>query len=91
MREMEMVESTQRQRGRAWMERRARWFRKHPLCVKCNALGRVSAATQLDHITPLIDGGSDDDENLQGLCDDCHKAKTADEASRRAGGGGFRF
>ncbi len=39
---------------------------------------------ELDHIVPLIDGGSHDDENLQTLCTPCHAAKTAGEARVRA-------
>jgi 5-methylcytosine-specific restriction endonuclease McrA len=39
---------------------------------------------ELDHILPLIDGGSHALENLQTLCTPCHKAKTANEARERA-------
>jgi 5-methylcytosine-specific restriction endonuclease McrA len=39
---------------------------------------------ELDHIVPLIDGGSHDDENLQTLCTPCHTRKTAAEARVRA-------
>ncbi|HIG00963.1 MAG TPA: HNH endonuclease [Myxococcales bacterium] len=39
---------------------------------------------ELDHIIPLIDGGSHELENLQTLCKPCHKKKTAQEASQRA-------
>lgn len=39
---------------------------------------------ELDHIVPLVDGGSHDDSNLQTLCTPCHKAKTALEAAKRA-------
>jgi 5-methylcytosine-specific restriction endonuclease McrA len=38
----------------------------------------------VDHITPLWDGGANEDPNLQLLCDPCHKAKTAAEAALRA-------
>ena len=68
-----------RLRGRRLQQRRAMWFAMNPLCVKCDASGRVSAATELDHILPLCKGGADDETNLQGLCDDCHKAKTSDD------------
>lgn len=91
VRDLRMVDPTQRQRGRTWMDRRAAWFRKHPLCVMCESQGRVTAATQLDHVVPLWEGGSDDDTNFQSLCADCHKAKTAEEATRRTGGGGSKF
>jgi 5-methylcytosine-specific restriction endonuclease McrA len=39
---------------------------------------------ELDHITPLIDGGGHGDENLQTLCTPCHTEKTALEARQRA-------
>ena len=39
---------------------------------------------ELDHVTPLIDGGTHDFKNLQTLCTPCHKDKTAKEARNRA-------
>ena len=39
---------------------------------------------EVDHIVPLVDGGSHDMTNLQSLCTPCHKRKTAAEASARA-------
>lgn len=82
------VSETQRTRGRAWVERRARIMRRDcGLCQECRRRGRLTAAVACDHITPLWDGGTDDDDNLQALCKDCHDAKTAAEAARRAGGG----
>lgn len=79
-------DATPRQRGRAWMVIRARWLRAHPLCVSCEQTGRVAAATKLDHVTPLWQGGADDESNYQGLCEPCHKFKTAIEADARGRG-----
>ena len=39
---------------------------------------------ELDHVVPLIDGGSHELSNLQTLCTPCHKKKTAEEARCRA-------
>ena len=39
---------------------------------------------QCDHIVPLWDGGSNDMENLQALCANCHSEKTILEARERA-------
>ncbi len=39
---------------------------------------------ELDHVVPLIEGGSHDADNLQTLCVPCHRSKTADEARARA-------
>lgn len=68
-----------RLRGRAGVERRARWLRHHPLCVHCMKAGRVTEATEVDHIIALANGGKDNESNLQSLCAECHKAKTADD------------
>lgn len=74
-------------RGSGLQSRRARWFERWPLCVACEAAGRVQAATQLDHVVPLWAGGSDAEQNLQGLCHECHADKTRREAGDRHGGG----
>jgi len=54
-----------------------------PLCVKCQSKGRITAATEVDHIVPLHKGGTDDLDNLQSLCHDCHAEKTATEQGKR--------
>ncbi|MGE8515762.1 MAG: HNH endonuclease [Alcaligenes nematophilus] len=41
----------------------------------------------MDHIIPKSQGGTDDLENLQTICGDCHKAKTLKESSQRRVGG----
>lgn len=76
-------DATPRQRGRAWVERRARWLSEHPLCAHCMDAGMVSAAEEVDHVVPLWAGGADDESNYQSLCSPCHKVKTASEASAR--------
>lgn len=55
------------------------------LCVKCDEVGIVTAATTVDHIIPKVQGGTDDPENLQSLCDVCHKKKTALERLAKQG------
>lgn len=62
-------------------------FTRQPLCVECEKAGRVTLATQRDHIVPLTEGGEDTDENTQGLCRPCHDEKSLGErlrAQRRA-------
>lgn len=44
--------SAQRGYGYKWQQARAQFLREHPLCVMCQAVGRVEAATVVDHITP---------------------------------------
>lgn len=80
--------STQRLRGRAAVDRRARYLRLHPLCVRCEGQGLVAAAEHVDHAIPLWAGGADDYEvNGAGLCIPDHQAKSACEARMRAAGG----
>lgn len=55
---------------------RLRWhqLQAEPLCRFCSALGRVTAATVVDHKQPHK-GDEDlffDPENLQSLCKQCH-------------------
>ena len=39
----------------------------------------------VDHIKPKAKGGTDDEDNLEGLCADCHDAKTEREAKEGQG------
>ena len=81
--------TTQRMRGRAAVNRRARYLEQHPLCVECEKEGRVTAADVVDHRIPLWKGGADDESNFQSLCQTPHHdAKTAQEARERAALGG---
>lgn len=63
---------------------RARVLSDNPLCVHCKASDRLSLATEVDHIKPLHKGGTDDYDNLQGLCTACHEVKTAKDMGREA-------
>ena len=73
--------------GNSLIAIRRKHFAKQPLCVACKAAGFVRLATELDHITPLWAGGSESEANRQGLCKECHAAKSEREAKQRAGGG----
>ena len=67
-------------------EQRIRYLSQHPLCAECERQGRVTAATELDHVVALGQGGvanAYDDTGLQGLCHVCHCAKTARELGQR--------
>lgn len=63
--------------GASWRKKRAWFLLNNPLCVMC---GRPS--TDVDHIIPKAQGGTDDIENLQALCHECHSRKTAQEDGR---------
>lgn len=56
----------------------------------CLAAGRAALATVVDHKTPLALGGTDDDANTRNLCDEHHRAVTADQfgLARHIGLGG---
>lgn len=63
--------------------------RDNGLCQQCRRDGKLTLAEQVDHIVEHADGGSDDDANLEALCGDHHKAKTArSQAARRGREGG---
>jgi 5-methylcytosine-specific restriction protein A len=75
--------STERIRGHAWMDIRRRILLRDKFACQCCGLVRMD--NEIDHTIPLEQGGSNDDDNLQTLCKGCHAAKTASEASTRAG------
>ena len=81
---MSALTATQRITGRKLQGIRRRYFEQQPLCITCKKHGRTVAATEIDHIRPLWDGGADDSSNRQGLCDDCHAQKTAAESYLRS-------
>ena len=71
----------QRGYGSAWEKLREQAFRRDAgICQYCRAkFGLVHLGTQVDHIVPKAQGGSDEIENLQTICDEGHKRKTAEE------------
>ena len=71
-----------RMRGRKLQRAREQLFDRSPLCVLCQAQGRIRMATIRDHVIPLEEGGRDDDTNVQAICEPCHDTKTKAEATR---------
>lgn len=69
-------------RGRKLERLRNQLFNQQPLCVRCQAEGRVTIAVIRDHIVPLTEGGLDVEVNTQGLCGPCSDAKTQAESAR---------
>lgn len=63
----------------------SRWRRLRPHVLKrdrymCRTCGApVGESGHVDHIKPRAQGGTDDESNLQTLCDACHSRKTAIE------------
>ena len=74
---------TKRITGRRLQRIRKQVFGEQPICVACKAKGRVTVATQVDHIVALVNGGEDHADNRQALCDECHKAKTRRDLGQR--------
>ena len=64
--------------SRRWQAARARYLRKHPLCIICGNAGYIIPATVVDHIIPHR--GDErlfwDEGNWQPLCKSCHDRKT---------------
>jgi 5-methylcytosine-specific restriction protein A len=83
--------SASRGYGYKWQLARAAFLKMNPLCVDPSRehLGRVKAATDVDHIIPHR--GDEklfwDRKNWQGLCHECHSSKTAREDGGFGGGG----
>lgn len=55
------------------------------LCQPCQRKGRITPATEVDHITPKSRGGTDDLGQLQAICRECHQAKTETESAEAQG------
>lgn len=69
--------------GASWERIRKRILRRDKgLCQVCLAAGRYRPAKAVDHIVPKFEDGTDDDENLQAICQACHDMKTTAEAAR---------
>ena len=77
------AQKTQRLRGRPLQTLRRRLLSAQPLCVACQRAGRLNLASELDHIVALVNGGGNEEENLQGLCAPCHVDKTALDLGQR--------
>lgn len=72
--------STARGYGYKWQKYREKFLFRNPLCVHCEAEGKVRLAKVVDHI---IDHKGDkilfwDETNHQGLCIPHHNKKTAE-------------
>jgi 5-methylcytosine-specific restriction enzyme A len=88
--EMDSLRPSAARRGydATWRRIRLAHLRREPTCRFCAERGRVNAATEVDHIVALADGGSHADSNLRSLCKPCHSGRTARDQSfgRRVAG-----
>lgn len=81
----------QRGYGWEWEQTRKRILeRDNGLCVPHSKRGLVVVATQVDHIVSRAEARAlgwssaltEEDSNLQSICDACHREKTSRESSR---------
>lgn len=79
MSNMKDVKPTERIRGRTLQRIRKRVMQGQPLCRMCEEKGFVVPGVEMDHIVPLFKGGGNEDANLQMLCVECHRKKSADD------------
>ena len=63
-----------------WRATRKLFLAENPLCVFCKDKGRLTPATEVDHIIERRDlesiGAIYDQENLRALCKPCHSRRT---------------
>lgn len=76
-----------RQRGYTsrWDKLRKLHLQRHPLCVHCESEGKLTPATEVDHVIPHRGDQSLfwNEGNWQSLCKSHHSAKTAREVNAR--------
>lgn len=68
-----------------WRKIRAIFLSRNPLCEVCRQNGRFTTATEVHHIKPLADGGTNDFKNLMALCKSCHSRITLTTENRGRG------
>lgn len=74
-------------RGSMTPQRALRIFQAHDgHCAYCKRKLGPQDDWDVDHVIALENGGTDDDSNLQVLCEWCHKPKTADDHGKAAKG-----
>ncbi|MET8143326.1 HNH endonuclease signature motif containing protein [Sphaerisporangium sp. NPDC005288] len=66
----------ERPKNAATLIRRAR-RRDRERCYVCGGPGRI-----VDHVTPVAEGGTWDQDNLRCICERCHEIKSRQEAAR---------
>lgn len=72
--------STRRARlPRGWEKRRRFILQRDPICRDGRVCNHQALSTAVDHIVP---GDDHSHRNLQGICTDCHREKTQQEAAQ---------
>src|SRR4029453_14526656 len=68
-----------------WRRLRLMVLAREPLCRECKAEGRITEATDVDHILERNKGGTDELSNLRPLCHSCHSRRTLRDSVRGGG------
>lgn len=83
-------ESTSERGGRRWRATRVRIFNRDSFLCQIHKAKGVLVSVELhgpnhgvcDHIIPLAEGGVDEDDNLQTICQSCDVEKTQLESKK---------
>lgn len=60
-----------------WQQFRQIQLSKHPICARCQSLGKITSAHHVDHIFPhRMDWDKWMGNRFQSLCAECHSIKT---------------
>jgi 5-methylcytosine-specific restriction protein A len=54
-------------------------LKSQTVCKICGSKSTSNKPLEVDHIIPIVRGGTNDKENLQAVCRSCHIRKTAEE------------
>jgi 5-methylcytosine-specific restriction protein A len=72
--------NTARGYGAQWRKLRTLVMQRDAgICQPCKKMGILHMGTEVDHIKPKAQGGTDDMGNLQTICSEAHKRKTTEE------------
>ena len=69
--------------GAEWRKVRERILNRDPICKIAMMCAGDVPSEEVDHIIPRAQGGTIDDDNLQGVCRKCHAWKTKQEWRKR--------
>ena len=73
--------------GYEWRKIRNEFAESHPYCESNIHVGMCIPMKIVDHIVPLVGGGTNDKKNLMSLCLSCHAIKTDKQTKRHRGMG----
>lgn len=72
--------SSQHLQGAAWDRLRRRILKRDNRECQLGGPNCLETASQVDHVVPISQGGTDDEDNLASACRQCHMEKSSREA-----------